>query len=88
MRPQWGIKIIRKRSRPGGDEEPVFTRRGYELADPSLGAGWHKIENATFTKSIAKAVELMEDSNFAISMWRKGKRPSLISRNSLRIIRD
>lgn len=83
-----GIRIIRKRPRPGGDEEPVFTLRGYELADPSFGAGWHKVENATFTKSIARAAELIEGSNFAIRMWRKGKRPSLICRNSLRIIRD
>jgi hypothetical protein len=83
-----GIKIIRKRPRPGGEEEPVLTPRGYELADPSLGAGWHKVENATFTKSIARAADLIEHSNFAIRMWRKGKRPSLIRRNSLRIIRD
>ncbi len=83
-----GIRIIRKRPRPGGDEEPVFTPRGYELADPNLGSGWHKVENATFTKSIAKAADLIEDRNFAIRMGRKGKRPSLICRDSLRIIRD
>jgi hypothetical protein len=82
------IRIMRKRPRPGGNEEPVWTQRGYELADPSLGAGWHKVENATFAKSIAKAADLIEGRDFAIRMGRKGKRPSLVRRNSLRIIRD
>ncbi len=83
-----GLRLVRKRPRPGGREEPTITSRGYELADPKRGSGWHKVENATFTKSIEKAADLIEHHNFAIRMGRAGKRPSLISCNSLLIIRD
>ena len=80
--------ILRKKSRPGGEEAPFRDSRGYQLADPRFGEGWHKIENATFTDSIQKAADLIERRGFAIRMGRKGKRPSLISPAGIEIIRD
>ena len=82
------IRIVRKRPRPGGDESPTHTGRGYELADPHLGPGYHKVENAKFVQSLEEAADLIEDHGFAIRMNRPGKRPSLVSRKSLHIIRD
>jgi len=81
------IKITRTKPRPGGEEEPWWDARGYQLADPSIGPGWHKVENAIFERSLEKAAELIEQRGFAIRMWREGDRPSLICAGSLRITR-
>ena len=65
-----GVKITRTKPRSGGEEEPWKDQRGYQLADPSNGAGWHKVENAIFVQSLEKAAELIERRGFAIGMWR------------------
>ena len=81
------IRIMRITPRPGGDEEPWWYAQGYQLADPNLGAEWHKVENAHFVQSLEEAAELIERSGFAIRMGREGKRPSLIRPSGLRIKR-
>jgi hypothetical protein len=80
-------RIIRIKPRPGGHEKPWWYERGYQLADPSIGAEWHHVKNAVFARSLEKAADLIEHSNFAIRMGRTGLRPSLIRRSGLRIIR-
>jgi hypothetical protein len=82
-----GVKIQRKNPRPGGDEKPWRDARGYQLADPTLGAEWHKVKNAHFVETLEEAAELIEGRGFAIRMGRKGLRPSLISRSGIRITR-
>jgi hypothetical protein len=80
-------KITRIKPRPGGKEEPWEYERGYQLADPRLGANWHFAENAIFTRSIEKAADLIEHRGFAIRMGRRGLRPSLIRPSGLHILR-
>ena len=81
------VSIMRIESRPGGNEEPCWGKRGYQLADPSLGAEWHYVENAIFVRSLEEAAELIEERKLAIRMGRRGLRPSLIRYRSLLIIR-
>ena len=81
------VKILRMRPRPGGDEEPCWDERGYQLGDPRRGAEWHHVKNAIFVKTLEKAADLTEQKKFAIRMGRKGLRPSLVQPSSLRIIR-
>ena len=80
--------ILRKKPRPGGDEFPPRTKRGYELADPRLAAAeWHKVENATFVDTLDEAADLIENRGFALRMKGPGKRASLVRPKSLRILR-
>ncbi len=81
------VKITRIKPRPGGNEEPWKYERGYQLADPRLGAKWHLAENAIFTRSIENAADLIARRGFAIRMGRKGLRPSLIHPSGLDIVR-
>jgi hypothetical protein len=81
------IKITRTKPRPGAQEEPWKDTRGYHLADPKHGAERHKVENTTFVQSLEKAAELIGRRGFAIRMWRKGDRPSLICAGNLHITR-
>ena len=81
------VRITRIESRPGGAEEPYRDKRGYQLADPSIGSKWHHVENAIFVPSLGEAADLIEQRKLAIRMWRKGLRPSLIKFSSLRILR-
>jgi len=80
------LRIERVKSRPGGKEEPVKTRGYYQLAERLSGRKTNKIEDATFVRSLEEAADLVE-RGFSIRMGRPGKRPSLISPHSLRIIR-
>jgi hypothetical protein len=79
------IKIYRRNPRLGGPETPWKDSRGYQLADPNLGADWHHVKNAIFTQSLDKAAELIKQDGFAIRMGRKGVRPSLIRHCGLQI---
>jgi hypothetical protein len=79
------IRIERINPRDGLDERPVETKRGFELVDMRIKEDRHHTKNSTFVRSIEEAAYLVE-KGFAIRMGAKGKRPSLISRNSLRII--
>lgn len=80
------VKIERTKPRPGGDEAPVVTPRGYELAKPFLGAKRNHISSATFVRTLEEAADLV-DKGYSIRMGRPGLRPSLISSKSLRVTR-
>jgi hypothetical protein len=81
------VRIERTNPRSGEDEHPIETERGYELVDRRVAGQKNKVENSTFVRSLEEAAYLVEQG-FAIRMGGIGKRPSLISPNSLRIIRS
>ncbi len=60
--------------------------RGFELVDRRITGQLNKVENSTFVRSIEEAAYLIEQG-FAIRMGAPGKRASLISPQSLRIVR-
>jgi hypothetical protein len=84
---QMAIRIERINPRNGLDEQPVETDRGFELVDKRIPDDRHHAKNSTFVRSIEEAAYLVEQG-FAIRMGATGKRPSLISRESLRITRS
>lgn len=73
--------------RSGGIEEPLWTTRGYQLADPRHGASKHHAEYAVFVRTLDEAAHLL-DRSYSLWMTRHGKRPSLISPGSLRVVRS
>jgi hypothetical protein len=79
------VTIERISPRPGVKEHPIETDRGFELADRRISQQINKVENATFVRSLEEAAYLVEQG-FAIRMGAMGKRSSLISPKSLRII--
>lgn len=81
------IGIERVSPRPGGTETPNSTKRGYQLADPRKGDTKHHAEHAVFVRTLDEAASLIDDG-FSLWMTRPGKRPSLISPGSLRIVRS
>jgi hypothetical protein len=81
------MKIERIHPRPGAVEGPVETDRGFELVDRRISGQRNKVENSTFVRSIEEAAYLVEQG-FAIRMGAPDKRPSLISPQSLRIVRS
>lgn len=80
------IKIERVKSRPGVDEEPYLAVSGYKLADPKFGDIKHHGVNAVYVRTLDEAADLI-GRGFSLWMVQKGKRESLISPGSLRIIR-
>jgi hypothetical protein len=80
------VRIERIHPRSGLHETPVETDRGFELVDRRITGPKNKVENSTFVRSIEEAAYLVEQG-FAIRMGAAGKRPSLISPQSLRIVR-
>jgi hypothetical protein len=80
------IRIERVKPRDGIVEEPEFGARGYCLGDPKFGSVKHHVKNAVFVKSLDEAAELVS-AGFSLRMTGKGKRPSLVSPNGLRIVR-
>jgi hypothetical protein len=80
------IRIERISSRSGVVEEPAVTTRGHQLADPAHGKHKHHAEHATYVKTLDEAAALIE-RGFSLRMGAKGKAPSLIAPNSLRIVR-
>jgi hypothetical protein len=80
------ITIERIHPRPGVMETPVETERGFELVDRRLSGQKNKVEKSTFVRSIEEAAYLVEQG-FAIRMGAPGKRASLISPPSLRVVR-
>jgi hypothetical protein len=79
------VKIERIHPRSGVTELPVETERGFELVDRRIAGQKNKVENSTFVRSIEEAAYLVEQG-FAIRMSALGKRPSLISPRSLRVV--
>jgi hypothetical protein len=82
------VSILRTHPRPGCQEHPVRTRRGYELVDPPDVGRKNRVEDATFVESLEEAADLIEHHGYAIRMGCRGKRPSLISPSGLRIGRS
>ena len=81
------IRIERVSSRGGIVEEPVFTSKGYQLADPAHGKQKHHAEHATHVRTLDEAAALVS-RGFSLRMGAKGKPPSLIAPKSLRIVRE
>ncbi len=79
-------RIERLESRLGGAEQPILTTRGYQLADPANGSSKHHAEHAVFVPTLDEAADLIERGSL-IWMGGTGRRSSLISPGSLRIIR-
>ncbi len=80
------IRIERVMPRGGIAEVPAWTPRGFQLVDPRVKGKKNKAENSTFVKSLEEAAYLVEQG-YWIRMGRPGKRASLISPKSLRIVR-
>ena len=81
------VSILRRKPRDGIIEHPVYTPRGYQLADPKHGNVKHHAEYAVFARSLGDAADLIETKDYSIWMVQPGKRASLISRQSLIITR-
>lgn len=81
------IRIERVSSRGGAVEEPVFTAKGYQLADPAHGKHKHHAEHATYVRTLEEAASFVS-RGFSLRLGAKGKSPSLIAPKSLRIVRD
>jgi len=85
LRPKEAYRIERIKPRPGGAEYPVRGARGYELVPPGLRSDQRtKTANAEFVDSLADAIPFL-NRGYHIRMGRKGVRPSLIGKESLRI---
>lgn len=80
------IRIERVSPREGVVEEPDFTSKGYRLGDPAHGNAKHHAEYTVYVKTLDEAAELIE-KGFSLWMGANGKRASLISPQSLRIVR-
>ena len=79
------IRIERVSPRKGVVEEPVWASKGYQLADPAHGAQKHHAKHAVHVKTLDEAAQLI-GKGFSLWMVAKGKRSSLISPQSLRIV--
>ncbi len=80
------IRIERVSPRPCGVGSPHRSRRGFQLDDPTIGSDKHHAEHAHYVRTLDEAAELVE-RGFSLWMSRRGKRASLISPGSLRIVR-
>jgi len=80
------IAIKRKNPRPGGDEAPLLTPKGFKLAAPHFGNKKHHGKNAEYARTLEDAAELIS-KGYSIWMTRPGKRESLICPSSLEILR-
>ena len=75
--------ICRKDPRPGGEEHPVLTKHGYQLARGDLPTELkNHVEFAVYVRRLSEAVHLI-NAGYSIWMGRRGKRASLISPDSL-----
>jgi hypothetical protein len=81
------IRIEGVSSRGGIVDEPVFTSKGYQLADPAHGKHKHHAEHAIHVQTLDEAAVQIR-KGFSLRMGAKGKPPSLIAPKSLRIVRD
>jgi hypothetical protein len=81
------IMIERAAPRNGIIEELEWSPKGYCLDDPKFGAEKHHAKNAVFVKTLDEAAELVS-KGFSLRMVGPGKRASLVSPKSLRIVRN
>jgi hypothetical protein len=80
------IRIELLNPRGGVIEEPVVNAQGYCLGDPKFGPDRHLAKHAVYVKTLAEAAELVA-AGYSLRMGGAGKRGSLISPASLRVIR-
>jgi len=79
------LRIERIAPPPGAPEKPLETPMGFQMADPKLGKNRHHKEFAFYRKTLEEvAVEL--GNGMLLWMKQDGKRQTLISPTSLRII--
>ncbi|KGJ18595.1 hypothetical protein [Paracoccus sanguinis] len=81
------IRIERVAPRKGVVEAPVRTEKGYQLADPAHGADKHRVAHAVYVETLEEAASLIA-RGFSLRMGANGKSPSLVARDSLRIVRE
>lgn len=85
--PKEAFRIERLEPREVGPEYPVKGPKGYTLVSPDLSKEERTRDgNAVHVGSLADAVPYL-DKGFHIRMGRKGVRPSLIAKKSLKITR-
>lgn len=80
------LRIERLKPRDGLEEKPAESERGYELVDGRIPDEKHHVKHSTFVRSLSEAAYLVEQG-YWIRMSAPGKRASLISPKSLRIVR-
>ncbi|WP_181705314.1 hypothetical protein [Chthonobacter rhizosphaerae] len=80
------VRIERIDPPEGGPEVPLLTPKGYQLADPAHGKERHHAKHAVYAPTLERAAELIKQG-FSIWMKQEGKRQTLISPKSLRIVR-
>ena len=80
------IRIERVDPRDGIAEEPALGPKGYRLGDPKWGARKHHAAHAVFAQTLDEAADLVA-AGFSLWMVGPGKRASLVSPSSLRILR-
>jgi hypothetical protein len=78
-------RIERIRPRGGKPEVPWWSPLGYCLGDPRHGKEKHHERNAVYVKTLEEAALLIA-RGFSLRMTGPGKRPSLISPSSLRVV--
>lgn len=78
-------RIERIAPRKGVVEEPLVTARGYRLADPAQGGKRHHAALAVHVRSLEEVARLVGRGH-CLWMTAKGKRPSLIAPQGLRIL--
>ena len=81
------VTIERLRPLGGITEQPLHEQKGFKLADPERGDEMHHAKHTIHVGTLEKAADLVKRAGFSIWMVCKGKRASLISPASLRIIR-
>jgi len=81
-------KVFRiERSNPAESVDvPFKSPRGFKLADPNIGEDRHHSKYAVFAATLEEAAEKVE-AGFSLWMKRPGKRETLISPLSLRVVR-
>ncbi|MBB3974110.1 hypothetical protein [Hansschlegelia beijingensis] len=79
--------IERVTPRPGDAETPALAGDGrFKLADPSNGKEKHHAKHMVYARTLDEVADLLA-RGFSLWMTKPGKRPSLISPESLRILR-
>ena len=81
------VTIERLRPLGGITEQPLHEQKGFKLVDPKRGDVMHHAKHTIHVETLKEAADSVKRAGFSIWMVRKGKRASLISPASLRIIR-
>ena len=80
------VERIERTSPPKGPPSKVFvTSHGFQMADPSIGKNRHHSEHAIYVRTLDE-VDLNLKKGYYLWMKQEGKRQTLISPGSLRVI--